>query len=180
MLSIELQNFRVCPQQTRKSQKSGDLGFLAEEEESDNKETSIRALRAAHAETFQELEKTRKLLSMESRICGDYKVMWSSVASEISGVYFIFSEFKKCVCGLQAELEAVMEKAKKDRADYEQKLKQQTQLLDARATKIHKLEGMSDPVSSTGPDAPLHLCVQYCDVLKSLSDHLLIYCRVVF
>ncbi|XP_024136739.1 protein fantom [Oryzias melastigma] len=97
---------------TRKSQKSGDLGFLAEEEESDNKETSIRALRAAHAETFQELEKTRKLLSMESRICGDYK----------------------------AELEAVMEKAKKDRADYEQKLKQQTQLLDARATKIHKLE----------------------------------------
>uniref|UniRef100_A0A8C7Z3J3 RPGRIP1 like n=1 Tax=Oryzias sinensis TaxID=183150 RepID=A0A8C7Z3J3_9TELE len=97
---------------TRKSQRSGDLGFLAEEEGSNSKETSIRELRAAHAETFQELEKTRKLLSMESRICKDYK----------------------------AELEAVVEKANKDRAEYEQKLKHQTQLLDARAAKIHKLE----------------------------------------
>ncbi|XP_011474699.1 protein fantom isoform X3 [Oryzias latipes] len=97
---------------TRKSQRSGDLGFLAEEEGSNSKETSIRELRAAHAETFQELEKTRKLLSMESRICKDYK----------------------------AELEVVVEKANKDRAEYEQKLKHQTQLLDARAAKIHKLE----------------------------------------
>uniref|UniRef100_A0A3P9IYQ3 RPGRIP1 like n=1 Tax=Oryzias latipes TaxID=8090 RepID=A0A3P9IYQ3_ORYLA len=97
---------------TRKSQRSGDLGFLAEEEGSNSKETSIRELRAAHAETFQELEKTRKLLSMESRICKDYK----------------------------EELEAVVEKANKDRAEYEQKLKHQTQLLDARAAKIHKLE----------------------------------------
>lgn len=43
--------------------------------ESSNKENAIRDLRAAHAETIQELEKTRKLLSMESRISKDYKVV---------------------------------------------------------------------------------------------------------
>lgn len=36
---------------------------------------SVRELRAAHAETILELEKTRKILSMESKICKDYKVV---------------------------------------------------------------------------------------------------------
>lgn len=45
-----------------------------EEEGSSNMESSIRELRAAHAETIQELEKTRNILSMESKICKDYKV----------------------------------------------------------------------------------------------------------
>lgn len=64
--------FTMCvPPQTRKSQKNGDLGFLKEVEEG---ASSVRELRAAHAETIQELQKTRNLLSMESKICRDYKV----------------------------------------------------------------------------------------------------------
>ncbi|XP_041851957.1 protein fantom [Melanotaenia boesemani] len=92
----------------RKSQRSGDLGFLEEEEE----ESSIRELRAAHAETIQELEKTRNLLTMESRISQDYK----------------------------AELDAALQKIKRDKDEYDRTLERQVQLLDARAAKISKLE----------------------------------------
>uniref|UniRef100_A0AAQ5Z1F4 C2 domain-containing protein n=1 Tax=Amphiprion ocellaris TaxID=80972 RepID=A0AAQ5Z1F4_AMPOC len=60
---------------TRKSQKNGDLGFLKEvEEEANSTESSVRELRAAHAETIQELEKTRSLLNVENKISKDYKV----------------------------------------------------------------------------------------------------------
>uniref|UniRef100_A0A3Q3XDV6 C2 domain-containing protein n=1 Tax=Mola mola TaxID=94237 RepID=A0A3Q3XDV6_MOLML len=52
---------------TRKSQKDVEM---AEEGAG-----SVRELRAAHAETILELEKTRKILSMESKICKDYKVV---------------------------------------------------------------------------------------------------------
>ncbi|KAF3706012.1 Protein fantom Nephrocystin-8 RPGR-interacting protein 1-like protein [Channa argus] len=99
---------------SRKSQRNGDLGFLKEvdEEGNSNKESSIRELRAAHAETIQELEKTRNILSMESKISKDYK----------------------------AELEAVLRKMESDKVEYDQKLKQQAQLLDTRAAKIKKLE----------------------------------------
>ncbi|XP_028287906.1 protein fantom [Parambassis ranga] len=97
---------------TRKSQQSGDLGFLKEVEEDTSSSMSARELRAAHAETIQELQKTRNLLSMESRISRDYKV----------------------------ELEAAMQKMEADKAESEQKLERQAQLLDARAAKIKKLE----------------------------------------
>ncbi|XP_067447147.1 protein fantom [Thunnus thynnus] len=99
----------------RKCQKSGELGFLKEEEEdgaSGGTESAVRQLRAAHAETIQELEKTRSILSMESKISKDYK----------------------------AELAAVLQKMDSDRLQSEQKLQHQAQLLDTRAAKIKKLE----------------------------------------
>lgn len=55
--------------QKEKAQKK--MGFLTEVEEDTN---SLRDLKAAHAETIQELQKTRKILNMESNICKDYKV----------------------------------------------------------------------------------------------------------
>uniref|UniRef100_A0A3Q2VCY0 RPGRIP1 like n=2 Tax=Haplochromis burtoni TaxID=8153 RepID=A0A3Q2VCY0_HAPBU len=100
---------------TRKSQRSGDLDFLREAEEETggtSMENAIKELRAAHAETIQELEKTRSLLSTESRISQGYK----------------------------AELDAALRKMDADKLEYEQKLERQAQLLDARATKIRKLE----------------------------------------
>uniref|UniRef100_A0A7N8XRR5 RPGRIP1 like n=1 Tax=Mastacembelus armatus TaxID=205130 RepID=A0A7N8XRR5_9TELE len=101
--------------QIRKSQRSGALSFLNEVEEgggSGGTESAIRELRAAHAETIQELEKTRNILSLESKISKDYK----------------------------AELESVLRKMQSDKVEYEQKLERQTQLLDTRAVKIRKLE----------------------------------------
>ncbi|XP_061577545.1 protein fantom isoform X2 [Cololabis saira] len=97
----------------RKSQENGDLGFMAEVEVSSGQDSSVRELRAAHAETIQELEKTRNLLNMESQISKDYKV----------------------------ELETTLQKMSRDKAEYEQQLEQQAQLLDVRAAKITKLEG---------------------------------------
>uniref|UniRef100_A0A3Q2QWB5 RPGRIP1 like n=1 Tax=Fundulus heteroclitus TaxID=8078 RepID=A0A3Q2QWB5_FUNHE len=99
----------------RKSQKSGDLSFLVpvDEDGSGGTESSVKELRAAHAETIQELEKTRNLLNMESRISKDYK----------------------------AELEAALRKMSSDKVEFEQRLERQAQLLDARAAKITKLEG---------------------------------------
>uniref|UniRef100_A0A7N5ZRL2 C2 domain-containing protein n=1 Tax=Anabas testudineus TaxID=64144 RepID=A0A7N5ZRL2_ANATE len=111
---------------TRKSQMRGDLRFLKEVEEGggSNIESSIRELRAAHAETIQELEKTRNILSMESKISKHYK----------------------------AELEAVLKKVDSDKLEYEQKLDRQAQLLDTRAAKIKKLEAqLRDIVYGTKP-----------------------------
>lgn len=47
------------------------MDFLTEVEEGAN---SLLELKATHAETIQELQKTRKILTMESRISADYKV----------------------------------------------------------------------------------------------------------
>lgn len=57
------------PPQTRKAQKEVD--FLKEVGEATG---SLRELRAAHAETIQELQKTRNILNMESNICKDLQV----------------------------------------------------------------------------------------------------------
>lgn len=97
----------------RQSQR-GDLEFLkeGEEEEERNTDISIRKLRAAHAETIQELEKTRNLLGVESRISKDYKM----------------------------ELEAAVQKMNAEKSDHKQKLEHQAHLLDTRAAKIRKLE----------------------------------------
>uniref|UniRef100_A0A3B4XAB6 RPGRIP1 like n=1 Tax=Seriola lalandi dorsalis TaxID=1841481 RepID=A0A3B4XAB6_SERLL len=95
---------------SRKSQRSGDLGFLKEVEEGGS--SSVRELRAAHAETIQELEKTRNILSMQTRISKDYKV----------------------------ELEAVTQKMNSDKVEYEQQLERQAHLLDTKTAKIKKLE----------------------------------------
>ncbi|XP_078112421.1 LOW QUALITY PROTEIN: protein fantom [Sander vitreus] len=102
----------------RKTQRSGDLGFLKEAEDgasgggNGSTERAVRELRAAHAETIQELEKTRNILSMESKISKDYK----------------------------AELEVVLKKMDGNKVEYEQKLERQAALLDTRAAKIKKLE----------------------------------------
>lgn len=65
----------ALPPQSRRSQQSGDLSFL---EEDAGGSVSVRELRAAHAETIQELQKTRNLLRLESRISRDYKVQCSA------------------------------------------------------------------------------------------------------
>uniref|UniRef100_A0A1A7WCW3 RPGRIP1-like n=1 Tax=Iconisemion striatum TaxID=60296 RepID=A0A1A7WCW3_9TELE len=95
----------------KKRQKSGDLGFLLEVDKEASSSTETK-LRAAHAETIQELEKTRNLLNIESHISRDYKV----------------------------ELEATLQKMNSNRVEYEKQLDHQAQLLDSRAAKISKLE----------------------------------------
>ncbi|XP_060932316.1 protein fantom [Limanda limanda] len=96
--------------QKRNAQRSSDLGFLWEAEGGGS--SSVQELRAAHAETIQELEKTRNILSTESKISNNYKV----------------------------ELEAVGRKLNSDRGEFGQKLERQAQLLDCRTAKIKKLE----------------------------------------
>uniref|UniRef100_A0A3B4BDK6 C2 domain-containing protein n=1 Tax=Periophthalmus magnuspinnatus TaxID=409849 RepID=A0A3B4BDK6_9GOBI len=59
---------------SRNTQKSGELAFLEVVRDEVNVDNEVRELRAAHAETIQELEKTRSLLSVESRICKGYKL----------------------------------------------------------------------------------------------------------
>ncbi|KAG9475181.1 hypothetical protein GDO78_003572 [Eleutherodactylus coqui] len=98
----------------RKQQRNGDLMFLEKVEDDVNKdlEKSLRNLQANHAETIQELEKTRNMLIMQHKINKDYQV----------------------------EVEAVTQKMEDMRQDYEIKLEQYAHLLDARAARIRKLE----------------------------------------
>uniref|UniRef100_A0A8C6T9J8 RPGRIP1 like n=1 Tax=Neogobius melanostomus TaxID=47308 RepID=A0A8C6T9J8_9GOBI len=96
----------------RKSERNGELGFLSAVGDEVNADSEVRKLRAAHAETIQELEKTRTLLSVESKLCKDHK----------------------------AELDAVSAKLKSGRMELEQRLENQAKLLDSRASKIRKLE----------------------------------------
>ncbi|KAM3920015.1 protein fantom [Leptodactylus fuscus] len=98
----------------RKQQRNGDLMFLEKVEDDINKdlEKSLRNLQANHAETVQELEKTRNMLIMQHKINKDYQV----------------------------EVEAVTQKLEDIRRDYEIKLEQYAHLLDVRAARIRKLE----------------------------------------
>uniref|UniRef100_A0A8C3AZT3 RPGRIP1 like n=1 Tax=Cyclopterus lumpus TaxID=8103 RepID=A0A8C3AZT3_CYCLU len=107
-----------------KSQKSGDLCFLQEVEAGGVVVGS--ELRAAHAETIQELQKTRNLLSMEARISKDY----------------------------QAELQAVLKKMEANKVTWEQQLERQAALLDSRAAKIQRLEAqLRDVAYGTKPSS---------------------------
>uniref|UniRef100_A0A2K6KVD2 Protein fantom n=1 Tax=Rhinopithecus bieti TaxID=61621 RepID=A0A2K6KVD2_RHIBE len=75
-------------------------------------ERSMRELQATHAETVQELEKTRNMLIMQHKINKDYQI----------------------------EVEAVTRKMENLQQDYELKVEQYGHLLDIRAARIQKLE----------------------------------------
>ena len=66
--------------QVRKQQKNGDLMFLEKVEDDVHKdlEHSIRELQLTHAETVQELEKTRNMLIVQHKINKDYQVLNST------------------------------------------------------------------------------------------------------
>uniref|UniRef100_A0A674I6Z1 Protein fantom n=1 Tax=Terrapene triunguis TaxID=2587831 RepID=A0A674I6Z1_9SAUR len=98
----------------RKQQKNGDLTFLEKIEDDIHKdmEYAMRELQATHAETVQELEKTRNMLIVQHKINKDY----------------------------QTEVEAVTQKMEGLQQDYELKLEQYVHLLDLRAARIRKLE----------------------------------------
>ncbi|XP_019835532.2 protein fantom isoform X1 [Bos indicus] len=98
----------------QKSQKNGDLSFLEKVDSKINKdlERSMKELQATHAETVQELEKTRNMLIMQHKINKDY----------------------------QMEVEAVTQKMENLQQDYELKVEQYVHLLDIRAARIQKLE----------------------------------------
>ncbi|XP_074067403.1 protein fantom isoform X2 [Macrotis lagotis] len=99
---------------SRKEQKNGHLSFLEKVDGDINKdlEKSVRELQATHAETVQELEKTRNMLIMQHKINKDY----------------------------QMEVEAVTQKLESFQQDYDLKIKQYVHLLDIRAARIRKLE----------------------------------------
>ncbi|CAM5096729.1 unnamed protein product [Natator depressus] len=98
----------------RKQQKNGDLTFLEKIEDDIHKdmEYAMRELQVTHAETVQELEKTRNMLIVQHKINKDY----------------------------QTEVEAVTQKMEGLQQDYELKLEQYVHLLDIRAARIRKLE----------------------------------------
>ncbi|XP_074696079.1 protein fantom isoform X2 [Strix aluco] len=98
----------------QKQQENGDLVFLEKVEDDIHKdlEHSMRELQLTHAETVQELEKTRNMLIVQHKINKDY----------------------------QTEVEAVTQKMESLQKDYELKLEQYVHLLDIRAARIRKLE----------------------------------------
>ncbi|KAM6225434.1 protein fantom [Rhynchocyon petersi] len=98
----------------QKQQKTGDLPFLEKVDNKSHKdlERSMRELQATHAETVQELEKTRNMLIMQHKINKDY----------------------------QMEIEVVTQKMENLQQDYELKVEQYVHLLDNRAARIQKLE----------------------------------------
>ncbi|NXN56848.1 FTM protein, partial [Rynchops niger] len=105
---------------------NGDLMVLEKVEDDIHKdlEHSMRELQLTHAETVQELEKTRNMLIMQHKINKDY----------------------------QTEVEAVTQKMERLQKDYELKLEQYVRLLDIRAARIRKLEAqLRDIVYGTKP-----------------------------
>lgn len=117
------------------------MDFLTEVEENMD---SLRELKAAHAETIQELQKTRKILTMESRISKDYRasVLLSTFPSSLSSIS-VSGGVNRLVFAsvLQLELEQMSQKMNSEQQRYEEKLEQQEQLLESRAARISKLEG---------------------------------------
>ncbi|XP_062344278.1 protein fantom isoform X2 [Cinclus cinclus] len=110
----------------RKQQKNVDLLFLEKVEDDIHKglEYSMQELQLTHAETVQELEKTRNLLLVQHKISKDY----------------------------QTEVETMTRKMESLQKDYELKLEQHSHLLDIRAARIRKLEAqLRDVVYDTKP-----------------------------
>ncbi|NXE12405.1 FTM protein, partial [Lophotis ruficrista] len=109
-----------------RKQQNGDLMFLEKKEDDSRKdlEHSMQELQLTHAETVQELEKTRNMLILQHKINKDY----------------------------QTEVEAVTKKMEGLQKDYELKLEQYVHLLDIRAARIRKLEAqLRDIVYGTKP-----------------------------
>lgn len=65
--------------QARKVQRSGNLDFLEKDPHAVKMDVdrSMKELQVTHAETVQELEKTRNMLFMQHRINKDYQVTLS-------------------------------------------------------------------------------------------------------
>ncbi|XP_028305704.1 protein fantom-like isoform X2 [Gouania willdenowi] len=112
---------------SRRAQKNADLRFLKDEETS---EINVREMQAAHAESIQELQKTRELLVVESQISQGYK----------------------------AELEGLFHQMKSIKAQSEEKLEKQRHLLESREAKIRSLQAQlkdmmyGSKCSALGPD----------------------------
>ncbi|XP_054025949.1 protein fantom isoform X2 [Dryobates pubescens] len=98
----------------RKQQQNEDLMFLEKVEDDVPKdlERCMQELQLTHAETVQELEKTRNMLIVQHKINKDY----------------------------QTEVEAVTRKMESLQKDYDLKMEQSAHLLDIRAARIRKLE----------------------------------------
>ncbi|XP_068871953.1 protein fantom isoform X8 [Aphelocoma coerulescens] len=110
----------------QKQRKNVDLLFLEKVEDDIHKdlEYSMQELQLTHAETVQELEKTRNLLIVQHKISKDY----------------------------QTEVETMTRKMESLQKDYELQLEQYTHLLDIRAARIRKLEAqLRDIVYDTKP-----------------------------
>uniref|UniRef100_A0A8C8E5H6 RPGRIP1 like n=1 Tax=Otus sunia TaxID=257818 RepID=A0A8C8E5H6_9STRI len=114
--NIDVAEFReaLLLLKAQKQQENGDLVFLEKVEDDIHKdlEHSMRELQLTHAETVQELEKTRNMLIVQHKINKGY----------------------------QTEVEAVTQKMESLQKDYELKLEQYVHLLDIRAARIRKLE----------------------------------------
>ncbi|XP_029952065.1 protein fantom [Salarias fasciatus] len=119
---VEEQSEALLLIKSRASRSSSALSFLLREEQEEQEQQEVRRLRAAHTESIQELEKTRKLLTVERRISEGY----------------------------QAELKATSEKMEAVKAELEEKLERQAKLLDSRAARIRKLEAQLRNVSYGG------------------------------
>ncbi|NWT88582.1 FTM protein, partial [Lanius ludovicianus] len=110
----------------QKQRKNVDLLFLEKVEDDTHKdlEYSMQELQLTHAETVQELEKTRNLLIVQHKINTDY----------------------------QTEVETMTRKMESLQKDYELQLEQYTHLLDIRAARIRKLEAqLREIVYDTNP-----------------------------
>uniref|UniRef100_A0A8C5EQQ1 C2 domain-containing protein n=1 Tax=Gouania willdenowi TaxID=441366 RepID=A0A8C5EQQ1_GOUWI len=110
---------------SRRAQKNADLRFLKNEETS---EINVREMQAAHAESIQELQKTRDLLVVESQISQGYKVR-----------------------------ELLVTTMKSIKAQSEEKLEKQRHLLESREAKIRSLQAQlkdmyGSKCSALGPD----------------------------
>ncbi|TWW64183.1 protein fantom-like [Takifugu flavidus] len=89
--------------------------------EMEDRAKAMQEVKDAHDKTMQALQKSKNILSVERINCKDYKL----------------------------KLEDVTRRRNKDHARYEQKLKQQEKLLDAREAKINQLETQIRQFGST-------------------------------
>ncbi|XP_065589340.1 protein fantom isoform X2 [Cyrtonyx montezumae] len=110
----ELKNRMKYFTKVQKQQENEDLICLQKEDNANHKdlERAMQELQLTHAETVQELEKTRNMLIVQHKINKSY----------------------------QTEVETVTQKMESLQKDYELKLEKYVHLLDIRATRIRKLE----------------------------------------
>uniref|UniRef100_A0A3B3S219 Uncharacterized protein n=1 Tax=Paramormyrops kingsleyae TaxID=1676925 RepID=A0A3B3S219_9TELE len=104
-------NANTVLQQARKSQRNGELSFLQQVDEDVQRDLgrSLAELQAAHAETVQELEKTRSMLILQHKINRDYQVAWGSVRDELITSNRIYQLFTALVIFNEVAIQSMYE-----------------------------------------------------------------------
>lgn len=134
--------FGVPSQAFRMQQESrAGLSFLSADDQMEDAGWDLATIRASHAETVLELQKTRQLLLLEHHISQDLQVHKVGAPWNTPGL--LLELLLSHLWCLKDELKMVTQKMEKEREESQRRLAAKDKLLSKRALHLNTLQGIS-------------------------------------